>query len=691
MKQFVRVWAVAAIAIAVFINICQAQNNSRPANADAPLLTSQGIKPVVIGAVVKDLPDAVPGLYASKAFVMPQEEQEGEAIDPETEGNFEENMEEDGGFYDMYGWIFYDDQGEVLFSAQEDENGRISQITIISDGIMTKEGVHVGMAKADVEKVKGIKRIEANPYADFSRDGYMLNGVSLWMDWDGQDIVAEMTVEPDEFDIIYKKAQKTHQTIISFINKADKVQNINAYIDDIKRLDNVKNAYINEDKTLFVEVEGFGYLTYSSYPKPSEISRQSVNEMMNALHHLMAIAPEQIKYDDLVLVNQMENDPNFKGKKEVLELMENLFKTSGFKNVSKVSPTLDFFKREMFNHNLVFLNTHGCYDDTLKIHWLLTSEVATESAVKQYANFFINGMYGGAALLTLNSQIHEDGVDNTQYFMVSENFIRMAENHFNEDLPAVVFNTACQSLKNGDALGEAFRDKGAELYLGFTDTNNVGTFGGSQYFTRLLSGMSIDAAYKSIDEIFKKSTCTDKGKTYQPELKPVHNRFIEKGKKYFAIKPSLKKDFFIYGDKDLSIKIEGKAPLCYLEWVKEKDGKWYPYYNRDLDKIPLLYGFEFCKNKDFKEGDVMRFFIKINENETNKVLEDGTIIYAQSCERQDMAVNFKVALTAPYSVKFYDPNLENVYVRSFIYDKETNVYNYGDRWCFPKSGGKSDQ
>ena len=125
-------------------------------------LTADGIGPVQLGAKALDLPESVPQLYASKVSDI--------FIDEEMPD--EEDMPE------FATWYFYDEEGEVVFTATQDSIGYINEITISSPNIFTAEGIHVGTPQQQVDAIAGIQKIESGPWEDNPRDGYELNGIT---------------------------------------------------------------------------------------------------------------------------------------------------------------------------------------------------------------------------------------------------------------------------------------------------------------------------------------------------------------------------------------------------------------------------------------------------------------------------------------------------------------------------------
>lgn len=130
-----------------------------------PVLTEEGLSPVVIGANVKDLPEAVEGLYASKTF-----------------HKIDENLsDEEIGFDEIEGWHFLDKDGNLLFTA-EDNEGVIYRVTVKSPTIKTAQGAHVGMSRDEALKIEGAKLIKPDPEADYQIYSIELGKISMTLD-----------------------------------------------------------------------------------------------------------------------------------------------------------------------------------------------------------------------------------------------------------------------------------------------------------------------------------------------------------------------------------------------------------------------------------------------------------------------------------------------------------------------------
>lgn len=152
-------------------------NQTAEPASEAYVFTQEGIGPVVLGAVIKDLPEQLEGLYVRKAYV---------------ESNAENPEEESPDAVD--GWYFYDADGNTLFTAEDNGKGGVGRITVVSPDIKTAEGAHVGMTKKEMSAVEGAKEEPSDPEADYQRTSYQLHGISVVMDWEDK-LVSMLSVE----------------------------------------------------------------------------------------------------------------------------------------------------------------------------------------------------------------------------------------------------------------------------------------------------------------------------------------------------------------------------------------------------------------------------------------------------------------------------------------------------------------
>jgi len=178
--------AIAALSITACTNSVGSQNatsddttavTTEQANTRAELiLTEEGLPPVVIGANINDLPESVDGLYARKEYVS-------------LEGRDDEEI----GWDEVEGWYFYDKDGQLLFTA-EDNEGAIFRVIVKSPDIKTAQGAHVGMSRDEALKIEGAKLIEPDPEADYMIYCIELGKISMTLDMVNSKEVINMEV-----------------------------------------------------------------------------------------------------------------------------------------------------------------------------------------------------------------------------------------------------------------------------------------------------------------------------------------------------------------------------------------------------------------------------------------------------------------------------------------------------------------
>jgi hypothetical protein len=220
------------------------------------------------------------------------------------------------------------------------------------------------------------------------------------------------------------------------------------------------------------------------------------------------------------LINQQSNDLSRQFIKPILQKMSENFKNAGFvvdiKNAEDF--TLNFLETSVHNYGIVFFKTHGGYIDGL--HWILTGEEVNsqnKNEIKNYIGLRSNlGVNEKRENAILNYFSGEKWIG---YMSVNENFISNHIHNFSDN--SVIFNTACQSLMSGNGLGNAFSDKNAGIYLGFTETQGIGLDAAYSLFEKMLSGTTIETAYNNLASEHKKQVLIENGEQIEAELQYV--------------------------------------------------------------------------------------------------------------------------------------------------------------------------
>lgn len=647
------------------------------------ILTTEGLGPVKLGASLDNIPDTYPGLYASKG------------------------MERDE-------TVFFDENKQEVFRAFVGEDKRVNLIAVVSPNILTPEGAHVGMKKAEIARIAGAIYIQPDPYADFPRDSYDLFGITLLMDWEDQGVVTEMTVAYVEKWVTnaVRKHKKVHKGILDFFQTTRTYKNLLSYIPKIKQLEHVKDAYYNGDNTIFVETEDLGTVSYSFFPEHESLSIADSKKIEAELEKITGANPDMFKFDDVVIAFQPINDIRLREvESHTNNFTKLMFEKSGSKNVTEALPSMKFFTNDIFNHTLVLLETHGCYDSTKNVHWLATSDVIIdhEKALKEYEQSIKSG------LISIGYACKEErtkGITTSvPYFNISEKLIAASRNQFKYRAPVLIYNSACCSMQENDSLAMAFRDKGAYLYLGYNKTNNMWGYTGIQFYGRLLSGMTVEGALKSLDS----TVVHNKSKT--PEDEPIDATLkwsptdkeetpYKNIKDYRYVVPDWQKECtFSVSEKQMKYHTkqgEGKADIegtdffMHITYTAKIPLFWFKYPEREFlhnqdgnfSKVPLEYGFQLCKDDTFI--DYITIKAPIDKPISQYDVDSGHRFWFVNAEYKDYMVTFSLDYNGPMRNKFWNNNMLRCYIRPVIYDTNTKVICYGaQRLCY-MPGGPSD-
>ncbi len=647
-----------------------------------PVLTAEGIGPVRIGTKASDLPESSPRLYASRILGNGKTTPKGNPTD----------------------WHFLDDNGNELFTAEQDDEGQISQITITTPSINTFLGVHPGMSLQQVEELRG-EPLE-KPLTNDAYNSYDLYDIALNvnqaqenLDKNAQ-VIASMSI-PGLTDIMAQNVADTHNRIIVYFNQSNTLNELAQHIEEIRQMPQVEDVYTNDETTMFVKYKEFGTFTYSYFQQDAEIKESVSTDEGNRPTGYFKIKDEQKNYKNIVYANQMKKDFEVAFIQDQIQTNKRLlFQECGFEkneDIVEMDPSLKFFAEDMFNFDIVLLNTHGFYDKKTGLHWLLTSESIDVGDYKAKDITMIKSAYTNDNVPIDNQQTkiidtHKekriiDGEEVTvpiTYVAISENYIKNSERKFKNSQGAIVFNTACESLKAGEnndglSMAKAFLAKKACLYLGYSEIHTIELAHAFEYFSRVLSGLSLKVSFdylsdngKSCDK-WRQDPATGvfiyDGTT---ELKSVsvHPDFEMRA---FAIRPEM--SYFIDGRFDgNSVKISSLNGFAFYDYYNTstrtttrngKEDKEVGYEIIPQNQSPVRYGFEVSKTPDFPQDETTRAFFF---DELDNVELDNNNI----CK-------FSGDFEFPSTARYYNKDKKDLYVRAFIY-ADDNKQNRNYSW-----------
>ena len=652
-------------------------------------LTANGIGPVQLGMKAVELPESVPGLYDSKL----------------SDVYIDEEMPDDEEMPEFATWYFYDEEGETVFTAIQDSLGYISEITISSPNILTAEGLHVGSLPQQVETVKGAQKILPDPMADYGRVSYQLNGITLWIDDylidddHSEERVAQITIPAEDStdDNLYKKVNNVIANVYPHYSSSNSLQEMETHINEIRNIDGVQDVTSDGSTTLNVYIKDFGPLSFTypvAVPTIEEIRLPSSSSGDKNLLNNIEIKKIAIAY-------QFKYDHTFEDCKKLIDKYSKILRDTYKITVDIVDPTVDFYLNDIYKYDYVILCTHGTYD---KLHYLFTTEGAGFASdpntfnvnevnpdiinkyEAEYGKLWEKGKKPEDAYWGIGCTIEKREINhnmksfNIMYTKVSENMIRdKSRSSFNPDKNVIVFNAACRSFEGTNSLARVFIDKGASLYFGYDNENEIGVHAALAFLGRLISGYTVEGAIESLEDIFKHDVLKNDSKPdIISELKHDEDNSGSLKKSY--CKPTIiEKTIKSQDDRHIDITVSAQIPIfhviCY-EWAKKR----FNSVNRlkDLEKSPLIYGFELSKTIDFSSvSPKTRKMFSFNPNLVEKIMGTGLIEKIMGTEElNDFFFTFKSEYHESTNSDFWDKNQNRCYVRAFVYDGKN--YNYGE-------------
>lgn len=315
------------------------------------------------------------------------------------------------------------------------------------------------------------------------------------------------------------------------------------------KIDGVEGAWVN-GQTLFVKIRDWNTImfTYPIIGNGESDSRIEDLISSNAKTRSEANIEEShnfIEAHKACIANQTYNDENpIRNRcRNMVRTLKKSFNAMGIECDINNNPSPDFFSKDMFEYDLVFLITHGGFDG--EKHWLVTGEEIVHfendediKTAKQKAVDFMDRIKLKYGSRYLTEEICFDYVvekrDNkwvaVLYTCISEDYIHHSPEKFKNN--TIFFNTACESLMGdnqtgaGFSLGSIILNKGAGFYAGYTEENSVGDIAGEFFFLYLLNGKSTGAAFKNIPYEYSVEQWYEDGNIIKSELKAGDNDLL---------------------------------------------------------------------------------------------------------------------------------------------------------------------
>ena len=363
----------------------------------------------------------------------------------------------------------------------------------------------------------------------------------------------------------------------------------------IKGIDGVESVWA-DDLTVFVKIKDFGTVPFVFTPLDNE-SNSYTRKAEEVAKTRATLSEEKIHnhldLKEVCIVNQQYNDEDQELSTICAKAAEDNFRKCGFDVMVNNRPTVKFFAEDMLDYDLLYLITPGCYNERDGQHLLFTGEeIATSEAIDVYTlknlmqnslKAYSDGMVGIGAL----KEVRNGKKKMAYYLTVSEDLISKGSNKRFEK-PALIYNSACQSVKHDANLAKAFIQKGAAVYLGYTEKNSVGNLAGEELCSRLLIGMPVGYIFESFPEEY----LSEEIGGVTSKLKLYYNEAYNDSYALFCLqKPNIDRVYDNSNGVELKMSIMGS--------MKTPDG-----FNEDFLSY-FTYGFCIGETPDFKDAKVL--------------------------------------------------------------------------------------
>lgn len=490
------------------------------------------------------------------------------------------------------------------------------------------------------------------------------------------------------FAEICKDVSDIDYAIVDYYEKSESLAELIEHIDEISKIKGVEEVFYDNNSSMYVRIKDFGTISYSFYqPAEYDITPLLQKSKSRRIKYgsNSSIDPtytyQNLDNTSVIIVNQQsKNEDKQCSWAECAELVRGMFVDAGFDEPTiENSPNVEFFKNGLFEHDYVFLMTHGQYEYNKKskqgIHWLLTSVEVPCNALgnvnsEKLAELLINYNTQQDVSYGRVKEIRKGKKETICYLKVSEHFISETSKQFKHPGKGIVFNSACHSMQGSNepdsisySLSDVFINRGAGAYFGYDEEVSVSSLGGVNFWGNLLSGMSIENAIENMDFVLRHEYRTDKllsltVKSWWADLIPHMSK--EFGQSCIS-RPLL--DFEDKSNDDgLKVILSAVEPIFYIEFDKQQMNNV-----ESLRKMPLRYGFE------LSESDLFLDVVTVSKN---SVGDDGCSL---SSSNEYILFSQSLTYNATESNSMIKPET-TYWARAFVYDG--SGYNYSEPLTF---------
>lgn len=460
----------------------------------------------------------------------------------------------------------------------------------------------------------------------------------------------------DPFMVVCEHVCDVANKVVKYHEASTSIAEMAQYIGDIKKIEYVEDVYTT-NTTMFIKIKDYGVVSYSFFPEEKSSVQEVMKKIPQKKQPQVALLNDE-SHPQLGLENAVVSVWFQDVRKDRADVIGKALESCGIKPESK-NPTINFFHNEIFDYDVVYINTHGMWDPDERLHWLITSDKPTQQEVDIYnSELEKDKLYKFKDIdrdqLSIGF-VHEERNNKTvsvPYFRVSEKYINLSsEKKFKKKGKAIIFISACETLMGGVeitetdqnlrdfSLAKVFEGKDAGAYYGYDESQAYGSISALLFFTQLASGMSMERAYETIPDVLLH--IEEEGNVELSNGKKVHKKWIADLLHYYSDKNSSLNNSCItqpvLGEMDgnnneMKYVLKATSPL-FREDVKSYTVNGVKVY---FDTTPFRWNFQISKNEDFTalinpqeeySGSYQNNVVTVTQSLSSKDLETGTTYY----------------------------------------------------------------
>ena len=322
---------------------------------------------------------------------------------------------------------------------------------------------------------------------------------------------AQVNVDKELVEL-QERVELFESQINPMIEKCSSASEMQSYIDQIKDMPQVKNAWVENE--IFCLEDKSGLLHAWDFEDPENFPEEIIEENTNKariFENTRSSDSETGKGKRVCLIFG-ETNYNWKTNRDFLLKLFNQYGFSEVVSIEEKRFSPDFLLSEDFlNYDIYFIRTHGAFFKNK--HWLLTNSYEL-STIGKFINNYIAEHLGETlyksdfeslisdkiAVMHSHYGIHTNG-KGTTYYVLSEKFFSdfvFKKSTFTKN--PIIFNATCETMAVNNDLAKIIVDEGkARAYLGYTITQGHGNFAGMELFRLMLENhYTLDGALTAL-------------------------------------------------------------------------------------------------------------------------------------------------------------------------------------------------